>query len=37
LGRPIVLIGVGGCANLVSLLCFLLRHCAPQLCDLVVV
>ena len=37
LGRPIVLIGVSGCTNLVSLVCFLLRHRAPQLCDLVVV
>jgi len=38
LSRPVVLlIGVSGCAHLIGLLCFLLRHRASQLGDLGVV
>jgi len=37
LGRPIVLVGMAGCADLIGLLCVLLRHRTPQLRDLGVV
>jgi hypothetical protein len=36
-GRSIVLVCVAGRANLIGLLCVLLRQCAPQLRDLVVI
>jgi hypothetical protein len=37
LGRAIVLVGVAGRANLIGLLCVLLRQRAPQLRDLIVI
>lgn len=37
LGSPIVLVGMGGRANLIGLLCVFLRQCTPQLRDFVVI